>query len=333
MARVTPEQIRQVTRLAGSVKEAATRRKEDTEQRARAVNLINPHEVRGEYDVERLLFTTLHGDLRPITHNDLAAFRQNAKTVGSRLKKGLKAQQVINLSRQEDRDRANKQIHMAVPAGSSKGVIRFVTNAGPDSQESRHHVAVELTNYEAAIASPAEPKKMALWLVKEGPLKFECDCKHHRYVYRYIATIGGYNLGRSEPAFPKIRNPTLSGVACKHVLRVMHELLHNAAIRTIVAKMVERGQSSHPRNATTVSKENAEKIAQMQAKRKREIEAKASPKETAKLKTMIAVKKPAVRQRDGQQALKSAQAGLKKLRLTGQLSEADFEVIMRKLTQ
>lgn len=325
-SRVTPQQLKAL-HLRGSAKEAAQIRRDEIEQRSRAVNLLNPHEVKGEYDVHRLLFTTLGGDIRPIQQSDLATFRENAKRVGTRFKKGITAQQVINLSRKEDRDRANEQIHTAAPAGTNRGVIRFVTNAGPDSDATRHHVAVELTGYDAAIASPAEPKKAAGALVKDG-LKFECDCAHHRFVFRYIATIGGYNYGRAENAYPKLRNPRLTGVACKHVLRVMHELMHNMAIRNIVATMVDRGQKGTIRNSSVVTKEQAQDISKMQARRQRDIAVRIAPKKVAKLKEAVQTKK-ATAKKNPEQGLFDAQRNLRKLKESGQLSQADFDVIMK----
>lgn len=38
----------------------------------------------------------------------------------------------------------------------------------------------------------------------------------------YLNTVAGTVLGRKEGGFPKIRNPNMTGVACKHILRVMH---------------------------------------------------------------------------------------------------------------
>ena len=58
-------------------------------------------------------------------------------------------------------------------------------------------------------------------LLNYGKLKFECDCGRHDYWYRYIATIGKYNYGIDESRYPSTRNPNVTGVACKHALRVM----------------------------------------------------------------------------------------------------------------
>ncbi|PAM62177.1 hypothetical protein CEJ56_19960, partial [Acinetobacter baumannii] len=53
----------------------------------------------------------------------------------------------------------------------------------------------------------------------KGKMRVQWDCERHTCWYRYMATIGGYNLGRDEGGFPEIRSPHLSGVACKHVVR------------------------------------------------------------------------------------------------------------------
>ena len=334
MPRITPEQLAALSRIRGSAKEADYLRKVDARRRGTATNIINPAEVKGEYDAGRLLLTTLNGDLRPITQDDLATFRKNVKAVGNRLKKGLTAQQIINLSRAEDRERANKQIHLAVPAGSNKGVIRFLTNASQDSNVSRHHVTVDVVNYEAAVASPTDPKKLALWLVKESPLKYDCDCGRHTYWYRYITTIGGFNAGRAENGFPKIKNPNLSGVACKHVLRVMHEISKNLAIRGVIEKMIDRGQKGAIKNSGVITQAKAEEIAKMQKARKREIESAAEAKKKAARKGVIkpAAEKIASRKKikDAEQALYNAQLNLRKLKEQGHISQADFDILISR---
>lgn len=39
--------------------------------------------------------------------------------------------------------------------------------------------------------------------------------------FRYLATIGGFALDPYEEAFPKIRNPKLIGVCCKHMVKTI----------------------------------------------------------------------------------------------------------------
>lgn len=326
-------QIDALTRISGAAKEAQELHKLDARRRALASNIINPQEVKGDYDVGRVLMTTLGGDVRSITHDDLEQFRKNVKTVGSRLKKGLTAQKIIDLSRKEDRERANEQIKMAVPAGSNKGVIRFITNASKDSKVTRHHVTVELVNYDSAVASPTDVKKLAQWLVKDSPLKYDCDCGRHTFWYRYITTIGGFNAGRPETGYPKLKNPNLAGVACKHVLRVMHELSRNLMVRGFVAQMIDRGQQGAAKNSGVISKKKAEEIARQQRSRKREIvasdiKAKGKTKALKKLTTKNPALSSAKKKADDQ-ALFDAMRSLRKLKESGHLSQKDFDLLIK----
>ena len=196
-----------------------------------------------DYDVEKVLFTTLgqqKGDRpRRITRDDILAFQDNILLLKDQYKKGITIQNIVNLSLQDDIDRANEQIYMAVPLSRKSGLVHFLTNAGPNSKVQNHHVEVEFSNFNSVVF---DIKKEAVSTVKNrianGKIKFECDCERHTFWFRYMATIGGYGLGRQEGGFPKVRNPHLSGVACKHVLRVVHWILSPAGIQYL-KKQVE----------------------------------------------------------------------------------------------
>jgi hypothetical protein len=122
--------------------------------------------------------------------------------------------------------------------------------------------------------------------LRKGPLKFECDCGRHRYWFRYIATIGGYNAGRPETGYPKIRNPKLFGVACKHVLRVMSDIESGGATLAFLTRLMDKAKASDDaRAAVRQRQEEAEKIAQNQSRRSAEIktsEQKRAEREAAK---------------------------------------------------
>lgn len=246
----------------GAPREAKGRYLGELANRQRAARILNPNEVAGEYDAGRLLSTTLGGHLHAISHDDLRAFRQNVQTLGKRFRGGITAKAVIDASLPEDRERANAQIKMAVPLQSIGGRIHFLTNAGPDSDVTRHHVHIECMNFSAAVSTP----KLVAEVVKEvaaGPLKFDCDCARHTYWYRYIATVGKYNAGRDETGFPKIRNPNLRGIACKHVLRVMQQL-SMPIIRAEIAKMIEKARGNLERKPQVLTKKQAQDIANQQ---------------------------------------------------------------------
>ncbi|WPE82802.1 hypothetical protein SB581_07480 [Acinetobacter baumannii] len=236
------------------------RRSEDNKQRAFAEReieyddrgrkiprpmFLRPEDIaKGQdYDIEKVLFTTLgqqKGDRpRRITRDDILAFQDNILLLKDQYKKGITIQNIINLSLADDIDRANEQIYLAVPISRKSGLVHFLTNAGPNSKVQNHHVEVEFSNFNSVVF---DIKKEAISTVKNrlanGKIRFECDCERHTFWYRYMATIGGYGLGRQEGGFPKVRNPHLSGVACKHVLRVAKWITSPAGIQYL-KKQVE----------------------------------------------------------------------------------------------
>ena len=231
--------------------------------RERASDILSPGEVSGEYNSARLLSTTLGGQLRALTHDDLQTFRNNVKKLGKKFKGGITAKGVIDLSTQVDRDRSNQEIRTAIPMQSIAGRMHFITNAGPNSDVTRHHIHIEMLNYNAAISSPGKLPDLAKMLTS-GPLKFDCDCGRHTFWFRHIATVGNFNAGRPETGFPKIRNPGLVGVACKHVLRVMVQLAMPIT-RMQVEKMIDRGRNSMDNKVQRLTKKEAEEIAKKQA--------------------------------------------------------------------
>ncbi len=250
--------------------------------------ILTEREVRGEWDANRVLFTTLGGNARPITADDMATFRHNMKVAERRLKGtgGITARQVIDLASstplgyvsnkpgqpRSDIDKARKEITTGVPVSALNGEIRFITNAGPDSKVTRHHVIVRLHGFEAAAAQMAatsldgkgekSPKQIANWLRKQK-LSFDCSCERHRYFFRYVATIGGFAAGRKETGYPKIRNPRLMGVACKHVLRVMTELESSNTVLRFLEKHMQRVSEYQAR--TQAAQTEAEEAAQSKA--------------------------------------------------------------------
>jgi hypothetical protein len=256
-----PEFLRNFRGAAG---EAHGRYTESAEQQASARNLLRPDEVAGEYDAGRLLSTTLGGVLRAITVEDLATFKRNAQMLGRKFKGGITAKAVIDRSLDIDRERSNKQIRVALPRQFGGGKMHFVTNAGPDSDVTRHHVLVDFLNFSAAVASPSKAGEMVK-TVAAGPLKFSCDCGRHKFWHSYIATIGQFNAGVAQVGYPKIRNPNLVGVACKHVLRVMQQI-SSPLVKTHIEKMITVGRRAGADKITAVTRKDAALLAQQQEK-------------------------------------------------------------------
>lgn len=245
-----------IGKLAGAAAEAKQLAQDDATRRIGAPRILTPSSLRGNnIDATTVLTTTLgtDGGKRPLTADDLAAFRQNVRVLGQRFKGGITARQVIDMSHMIDRKRAREEITVAVPA-SARGVkaggkvdrleVRFITNASKKYGASRHHVLVEFMGYSTAVASGAMTAVKAAALMRKQQLRFDCDCGRHTYWYRYVATVGNYHAGRPENGYPKIRNPNLVGVACKHVLRVMAEIEGAGLVLSFLQRAIEKGRSS-----------------------------------------------------------------------------------------
>lgn len=293
----------------GHVGEAKRRLAKDAAERKTAEKspssiILGKGDVQGEYDTHRVLTTTLGGVRRVITANDLAAFRKNMRTVQSRLTgTGITSRQVLELAHDKplkgvdggsDLTRADQQIRVALPVSASVKPsspskvldLRFITNAGPDSRVTRHNVLVRFLGFgEAARALQTAPTtsetkeraispKQAAQRLRAGYLAYECDCERHRFFFRFIATIGGFNAGRDEHGYPKVTNPGLKGVACKHVLRVMAEVNSSAGVLRILTDTMSRVQRSQDNLATIqINQQQAREQAAKQVKRPRNLPA------------------------------------------------------------
>lgn len=225
--------------LRGVLTDLARRQSAELHQRQRAQNILTPEHIgtRSGITTARLLHTTLGGQLRAISAEDLRTFKARARALGKEFQAGLTAKDVVDLSTPADRERARDQIRTAIPTRLTKGHVLFTTPSGPGSRVTRHLVTVEWPGYGQAVSLPGTPLQAARALTEQH-LRFDCDCEHHRFRFRFIASVLGCNAGRPEVGFPKITNPSLIGVACKHVLRVMVSL-EQAGVRALLAKMIE----------------------------------------------------------------------------------------------
>ncbi|NWA11905.1 hypothetical protein [Pseudomonas gingeri] len=230
--------------------------------------ILSADDMAGLYDPRRGLFTTLGGDFRVLTVDDLMAFKAAVHDIQRRHGQrkgnvpvagapgGILAKQVINLSSPDDRSRASRQIHTVIPVSNRGGVVHITTNASKGSDVARHHVYVQFLGYDAALADGNNSLEAAQRMLA-GKLKFDCDCGRHTFWYRYIASIGSFNYGRPEDGFPRIRNPTMKGIACKHVIRVMATITAGATFNLFAKRMIETGRKtlSNKRTAVTVAQQ------------------------------------------------------------------------------
>lgn len=212
--------------------------------------ILSADDMGGLYEPKRGLFTSIDGKPRMLTFDDILAFKAAVKDIqrihgqhSPQAAGGILVKKVVDLSTPEDRERANKEIHFAVPVSNRAGVVQFQTNSGPNSNVSRHTVMVQFLSYDLALSS-GQPVAEAAKQLARGKIKYDCDCERHTFWFRYIASVGNFNYGRAEDGFPRIRNPKLYGIACKHVLKVMGVLGHAGTFNNFARRMIEHGRKT-----------------------------------------------------------------------------------------
>ncbi len=187
-------------------------------------------------------------DGMPFTVEDLKQFDRRAHKIRSVFKatqKGVRADQMIGASRAIDIERSRQQIKSATLYrifNSKEGVLlHFKTPASDHSKYQSHQVKVRLDEWNDWLTTSLPFTKAAKNLLA-GRVSFDCDCGRHQYWYRYVATIGGFAVSPLENAYPKIRNPKLTGACCKHVLRVL-AALKGPVIERMVAAELEKASA------------------------------------------------------------------------------------------
>lgn len=263
-----------IPRVGNAISALNRIRQNELDSRRQAKTILRPQEVAGTLSPARMLTTRLGGaGARPITPADLAHFKKEVTALGDKARQGLTAKEALGLSRTIDIERAKAQIRYSMPVRLQAGKVHLVTDSGPDSKVMRHHVNVEFALYSTALSRPGAPSQVAQWLMKESPLRFECDCHHFRYFLRFVATAGGWVAGRAEHGLPKLTNPTFDGACCKHLVRVMTDAQMSVGLRQRVAQMVEadRARIDMPGKAKprtfTVTQADAERMLPKNARR------------------------------------------------------------------
>lgn len=231
-------------KLAGHIKEAADIRIEHARS-AEAANL-----VRDLNDTSNgaLLARAIQKGVSP--HALLSEYRRNVAQAQKEFvgfQKGITAREIIQISRMKpvkyrteqkqptwksDVDKAKTEITRCIPASMHDGLVRFITNAGVDSQSHQHYVAVDIVGFareiEAAKQQIADGKEVSILGIvrrlRQKKLRISCTCDRWQYVFSYLATIGGYNNGPAQKGYPKITNERLQGCACKHAIRAAIEI-------------------------------------------------------------------------------------------------------------
>lgn len=168
------------------------------------------------------------------TPDDIRQFdasRQAHKTNFRNNVAGITYAQVVAQSTSIDIKRASNKvddgtgIKSATFLGMKHNLAIISVRASDASVHQHHRVKIRFEEWDQAVddigEDGAKKPRIAAALCK-GRVSFDCDCGRHQYWYRYMATAGNYAVAPpKEYAYPKERNPELTGVACKHVLHAL----------------------------------------------------------------------------------------------------------------
>lgn len=184
------------------------------------------------------------------TRADLEAFDRSRKGIAKKYDAktaGIPYAAIVKYSRQVDIDRSNNRVDdgTGVQWANLKGIkgntLIMSVDASQVSKHAHHRVQFRLEEWDDYLAHPpSDDYAKAVKAACAGRLSFDCDCGRHQYWYRYVATMGNYQIKPpAEFSFPKIKNPELSGVACKHVLRAAR-MLQTPSIQRQLLKGMEK---------------------------------------------------------------------------------------------
>lgn len=227
-------------------------RAEQHRTRRRAKKTLTPAQLRDATPTQ-LAKLGKRADGLPFTKKDLEQFRKAAKNTESKRAVGgygiTYAEMVVG-STDIDIKRANNQVNdgsgitNAMLVGIRQGnVVAIRVKASNKSKHDDHRVMLRLESWDAQMMLAPQGKKGYQKATKEAckdRMAIQCSCGRFQFWYRYQATIGQYVLSPpKESAYPKLNNPSLQGVACKHILKAATKL-QSATWQRRIAQEMER---------------------------------------------------------------------------------------------
>lgn len=225
-------------------KEATAERREARELREDAVGLLTPALLRKHIRAGTGLVLAYgrKGHTVEFTIDDLKRFvaaNERAQKVFRREVRGVPLIQLEKSSDPADIQRS-RDVRSAMLYKVNKNLLHFSVSG---NIKAHYQVRVRLEDWDVALHSTALPLVSAR-TAATGRISFDCSCGRHQFWYRYLTSIGGFDVNPpKEQDFPKIRNPGLKGCCCKHVLKVLRVLKSNT-VHAVLAKEIERQSST-----------------------------------------------------------------------------------------
>lgn len=229
-----------LNQLRALEKEANAERREARELREDAVGLLTPALLRQHVRAGTgiVLAYGRQGHTVEYTIEDLKRFvaaNERAQRNFRREVRGVPLMQLEKSSDPADIQRS-RNVRSAMLYKINKNLLYFSVSG---NIKPHYQVRVRLEDWDVALHSTALPLVSAR-TAATGRISFDCSCGRHQFWYRYLTSIGGFDVNPpKEQDFPKIRNPGLKGCCCKHVLKVLRVLKSNT-VHAVLAKEIER---------------------------------------------------------------------------------------------
>lgn len=229
-----------LNQLRALEKEANAERREARELREDAVGLLTPALLRQHVRAGTgiVLAYGRQGHTVEYTIEDLKRFvaaNERAQRNFRREVRGVPLMQLEKSSDPADIQRS-RNVRSAMLYKINKNLLYFSVSG---NIKAHYQVRVRLEDWDVALHSTALPLVSAR-TAATGRISFDCSCGRHQFWYRYLTSIGGFDVNPpKEQDFPKIRNPGLKGCCCKHVLKVLRVLKSNT-VHAVLAKEIER---------------------------------------------------------------------------------------------
>lgn len=207
--------------------------KHQRKARRSARRTLTPAMMRNK-DAEAFMKLGKKKDGRFFTADDMKQFMASRTAHREQFKgsvPGITYNQLVAQSASIDVKRASNKvtdgtgITSAAFVGLQHNLAIISVKASAESPHAHHRVKIRFEAWDQAVEDIGDEKKRPPAIARAlcaDRVSFDCDCGRHQYWYRYMATAGNYAVAPpKEYAFPKIRNPELAGVACKHVLHAI----------------------------------------------------------------------------------------------------------------
>lgn len=221
-------------------KEAIAERREARELREDAVGLLTPALLRRHVRAGTGLVLAYgrKGHTVEFSIDDLKRFVAANERAQKNFRREVRGVPLIQLEKSSDPAdiQRSRNVRSATLYKINKNLLHFSVSG---NTKAHYQVRVRLEDWDMALHSTAMPLVSAR-TVATGRISFDCSCGRHQYWYRYLTSIGGFDVNPpKEQDFPKIRNPGLKGCCCKHVLKVLRVLKSNT-IHAVLAGEIER---------------------------------------------------------------------------------------------